>query len=181
MTRATNGSHAGGGLDPKGGGLASPEVSAELDLAARELGLIRAETRAEIGLLHDRVNALLAAEAFLTVAYAVTMSNGTAWGKPFAVVVAPLLSVLGLLLAVLAGIGINATARLVREWTQRQQQLLDEHPRMASTFLGWAAGGGSRRRAAEDQHRSLLFFRAVPVLFSAVWIALTVVALVVEH
>ena len=137
--------------------------------------------RAEIGLLHDRVYTLVASEAILTVGYAVTMSNGAPWGRSFAMIVAPVLAVLGLLLAVFAGLGVAATARFVLEWTRRQGQLLDEHPELADTFLGWAAGGGSRRRAYGDQWRSLLFFRAVPLLFSLVWAALTVVALVIER
>lgn len=147
----------------------------------RQLERVRAETRAEIGLLHDRVSALVASEAFLTVGYAVTMSNGAAWGKSFAMIVAPLLAVLGLLLAVLAGLGVAATARLVLEWTERQGELLDQHPQLADTFLGWAAIGGIRHSASEDQRRSLLFFRAVPMLFSVVWTVLTVVALFIER
>jgi hypothetical protein len=168
----------GGRTDPDGLGHSH---EAPLAVALRRLELIRAETRAEIGLVHDRVNSLLSAEAFLTIAYAASMSNGTAWGKPFALVVAPVLAVLGLLLAVSAGIGIGATARIVLQWTLRQQQLLVEHPELVRTVVGWAAGGGSRGRPDDDQRRGLLFFRAVPVLFSAVWVILLVVALVVEH
>ena len=156
-------------------------MSAKLELAMRQLERVRAEARAEIGLLHDRVNALVASEAFLTVGYAVTMSNGAAWGKSFAMIVAPVLGVLGLLLAVFAGLGVAATARLVLEWTRRQGQLLTEHPELAATFVGWAAGGGSRRSAYQDQRRSLLFSRAVPPLFTVAWTVLTVVALVVAH
>ncbi len=163
------------------GGRDRPEVPAELDRAVRELGLIRSETRAEIGLLHDRVNALLAAEAFLTIAYTAAMSNGTRWGRSFALVVAPLLSVLGLLLALFAGAGIYATTRFVTEWTRRQRQLLDQYPAIAGTVLGWAAAGGNKHRAVDDQRRSLLFFRAVPVLFGTVWAVLTVVAFTVER
>ena len=37
---------------------------------------MRVETRSELGLLHERVNALLAAEAFLTIAYTAAMSSG---------------------------------------------------------------------------------------------------------
>ena len=66
---------------------------------ADRLALVRAEIRFEIDLLHQRVNALLAAEAFLTIAYTAAMSNGARWGLSFATVAAPVLSVLGLLLA----------------------------------------------------------------------------------
>ena len=33
----------------------------------RRLAFLREETRFEIGLLHDRINALISAEAFLTI------------------------------------------------------------------------------------------------------------------
>ena len=82
------------------------------------LTLIRAELRFELGLLHDRVNALLAAEAFLTIAYTAAMSNSAPWSRPFAMVVAPALSLLGLLLALLARPGVTTTARLVLDWTR---------------------------------------------------------------
>jgi len=36
---------------------------------AERLVFVRAELRFELGLLHERVNALLTAEAFLTIAY----------------------------------------------------------------------------------------------------------------
>lgn len=63
---------------------------------------MRQETRFEIGLLHDRVNALVTAEAFLTIAYTAAMSNGAPWGATFSMVASPVLSVLGLALALLA-------------------------------------------------------------------------------
>lgn len=158
----------------------SPD-SQDFDAAAQQLALMREETRFEIGLLHDRVNALLAAEAFLTIAYTTAMSNGTSWGATFSLVVSPVLSVLGLLLAAVAWPGIDTTVRLVLEWTMRQRQLLDDSPFLADTVRGLAAVGGRRNRADRDQRRSMWFFRAVPVLFVAVWAVLAVVALVLRR
>ncbi len=66
------------------------------------LASIRSELRFELGLLHDRVNALLAAEAFLVIGYTAAMSNAAPWGAAFSAAVAPILSVLGLLLALSA-------------------------------------------------------------------------------
>lgn len=154
----------------------SPD-SKDSDAAAQQLASMRKETRFEIGLLHDRVNALLAAEAFLTIAYTAAMSNGTPWGATFSRVVSPVLSILGLLLAAAAWPGIDTTVRLVLEWTTRQRQLVDDSPFLADTVRGLAAGGGRRNRADRDQRRSMWFFRAVPVLFVVVWVVLTVVAL----
>lgn len=64
--------------------------------AVRRLAFIREETRFEIGLLHDRINALISAEAFLTIAFTMAMSNTNAhWGSTFSTLVPPILSLVG--------------------------------------------------------------------------------------
>ena len=149
--------------------------------AAEVLAFIREETRFEIGLLHDRVNALLGAEAFLTIAFTAAMSNGTPWGGRFAAVVAPILSVLGLLLALLAWPGIERTVKIIGEWTVRRLELLEHDPALAASMWGLAQRARGAQRKDPAQGRSMLFFRAVPALFTVVWAALTVVALVIRR
>jgi hypothetical protein len=51
-----------------------PESSGSPD-SRNQLAFIREETRFEIGLLHERVNALVGAEAFLTIAFTAAMSE----------------------------------------------------------------------------------------------------------
>ena len=126
-----------------------------------ELAEVRDATRFELGLLHQRVEALLAAEAFLTIAYTAALANGATWGRTFAVVAGPVLAVLGLLLAALAWPGVRATARIVLEQTARSDRLTPARP-----------------PATADQRCSLLFFRAVPPLFCVVWVVLGVLAVV---
>ena len=120
------------------------------------------------------MNALLTAEAFLTIAYTAAMSNGAAWGRSFATVAAPVLALLGLLLALLALPGVAATARIVLTQTSLLARLDDS--RSASTPVAYHAAPG-RPSSVLDQRRSLLFFRAVPVLFAAVWTGLLLLAL----
>ncbi len=141
--------------------------------AHERLTLIRAELRFELGLLHERVNALVAAEAFLTIAYTTAMSNGARWGALFSTVVAPILAVLGLLLAPLAWPGVATTVQLVLAWTASQNELLDRAPELRS-----AVSVLPGRSSEQDQRRGLLFFRAVPLLLALVWASLTVVALI---
>ena len=145
-----------------------------------QLAFVRAQLRDELRLLHERVNALLAAEAFLTIAYTAAMSNGAPWGAQFAAVVAPVLSVLGLVLAVLVWPGVATTVQLVLAWTRDQEELLDRRARLPDSAGRpvWRRGGSSPVRA---QRRSLLFFRAVPATFAVVWSVLTVVALVLTR
>ena len=145
------------------------------------LAFIRAELRFELSLLHDRVNALLGAEAFLTIAYTAAMGNGVTWGATFSTVVSPILSLLGLLLALLARPGVAVTVRLVLEWTAEQAELLERDAGLSSGVSGLSARRTDVRRLVPDQSRSMLFFRAVPMLFALAWLALTVVALVLPH
>jgi hypothetical protein len=137
------------------------------------LAAVRQETLAELGLLHARVNALLAAEAFLTIAYTAAMSDAAPWGRTFAAVAAPVLAVLGLLLAVLTLPAVATTTRIVLAQTALQDELF---ARLGATAAGYHGGAG-RPRALADQRRGLLFFRAVPVLFAVVWVVLLVLAL----
>ena len=51
----------------------NPDSSGSPD-GGEQLAFIRQETRFEIGLLHERVNALVAAEAFLTIAFTAVSS-----------------------------------------------------------------------------------------------------------
>ena len=153
------------------------DPSAGLDGADR-LAFIRSELRFELGLLHDRVNALVAAEAFLTIAYTAAMSNGSAWGPRFSAVVAPILAVLGLLLALLAWPGVATTVGIVMDWTAGQTELLRRDPTLASGVSRPSSSRPGARRGNQAQWRSMLFFRWVPGLFAVVWVALAVVAVV---
>lgn len=141
---------------------------------AEQMAHIREEIRFELSLLHDRVSALLAAEAFLTIAFTAAMGTSARWGE----VVAPVLSVLGLALAVLAWPGVRGTVRIILGWTARRTELLRRDPTLSSTV--WALSSADRAARA-DQWRSMLFFRAVPGLFGLVWTGLTVVAVVLRR
>ncbi len=140
---------------------------------ASQLVGIREETRFELNLLHERVNTLLAAEAFLTIAYTATMNSPGTW----AAVVAPVLAVLGLLLAALAWPGVTTTARLVMKWTYQVGDLLEQHPQAA---VPWSDGHEDRRTRETGQRRSLLLFRFAPPTFLGVWVILLICSLVLR-
>ena len=77
----------------------------------RRLTFIREETRFELGVMHDRINTLISAEAFLTIAFTMAMGNAGGHAGPVFKMLAPLLSLIGLILAGLAWPGID-TRRL---------------------------------------------------------------------
>ena len=114
---------------------------------------IRDETRFELQLLHERVNTLLAAEAFLTIAYTATMNSKGTW----AAVVAPVLAVLGLLLAGLAWPGVRTTANLVMQWTYQVGDLIQRYPQARPAWSaitnsppGFSAWNTARSMAARS-------------------------------
>ncbi len=137
------------------------------------LAEIRRETRFELQLLHERVNTLLAAEAFLTIAYTAAMSSRGTW----AAVVAPVLAVLGLLLAALAWPGVRMTAQLVMQWTYQVGDLIERYPQAQTS---WSADHQDRRTREAGQLRSLLLFRFAPPIFLSVWVILLICSLVLR-
>ena len=146
----------------------------------RRLTFIREETRFEIGLLHDRINALIGAEAFLTIAFTMAMSNSNARsGETFFTLVPPILSLLGFVLAMLAWPGVNASYKILIEWNVRQIALLQGNPLMTEAMWRVDALGSGSHRTNPDRGLSMLFARAVPTVFGIAWAALTVVALVI--
>lgn len=149
--------------------------------AAEQLGVLRAQLRSEIGFLHERVNALVAAEAFLTIAFTTAMANAAPWGVVFAAVVSPVLAVLGLALALLSWPGVRATVRLVLGLTRQHLQVGQREPGLAVASTTSDGPGATARQAVRDQRASMLFFRAVPPLFTVVWSVLLVVSMVLPR
>lgn len=145
----------------------------------RRLAFIREETRFEIGLLHDRINALISAEAFLTIAFTMAMSNANArWGTMFSTLVAPVLSLVGLVLAALAWPGVDASFKIIFEWSSRQRHFMEENPVVTDMMWRLDVLSKGNRRADPDTRNTMLFARAVPAVFGVSWAILTVIALV---
>ncbi len=145
----------------------------------RRLAFIREETRFEIGLLHDRINALISAEAFLTISFTMAMGSTNArWGSAFPVIVAPMLSLLGLALAMLSWPGVTASFKIIVEWNVRQRALMHGNSPLIDSMWRLDVPGRDNLRADPDQRHTMLFARMVPAVFSVAWAILTMVALV---
>jgi hypothetical protein len=145
----------------------------------RRLTFMREETRFEIGLLNDRVNALISAEAFLTIAFTMAMSNSNPhWGAAFSTLVPPILSLLGFILAILAWPGVAASYKIIVEWNVYQIALMHENPAMTDALWRVDALGRGSRPEVPERGLSMLFARAAPAVFSLAWAILTAVALI---
>ena len=140
---------------------------------------MREETRFEIGLLHERINALISAEAFLTIAFTMSLTNSNArFGPALSLLVPPILSLVGLILAVLAWPGVDASFKIIVEWNVRQQQVMNEKPALTDAMWRMDVLGRRNPSALPESGLSLVFARAVPAVFTVAWALLTVVALV---
>lgn len=156
------------------------ENGGSLEKQKQHLALIREEMRFEVGVLHERINVLIGAEAFLTISFTMALVNSDADpGARLFDMVAPILSSIGLILALLAWPSVNTGFKILIEWNSILLQVLQEAP--SGTRGMWRpsllSGGG--RRTTIDHRSSMLFARAVPVVFAVAWAILTVVALVI--
>lgn len=145
--------------------------------AEQQLAFIREETRFEVGLMHERVNALISAEAFLTIAFATALSNSNPdWGAAITFVVSPVLALIGIVLALLAMPGISASMRIIEEWNHRQEVLMRQEE--AVTAAMWRPSMMPGGRKPPSQRKSMLFARTVPMVFLVAWLVLAAIALV---
>lgn len=138
---------------------------------AERLAFLREEVRFEIGLLHERANALIGAEAFLTIAFTMALTSPRDEGP--ILLVAPVLALVGLVLAALAWPGTADSFRIIAAWDARQREVMAEDPLLRERM--WRPE--PRGPGDLDQRLSLLFARAVPAVLVVAWTVLLVVAL----
>lgn len=149
----------------------------EPDFHAKQVLAIREEMKFEIGILHDRVNALVSAEAFLIISFTMSLAYaGDRWSGRF-FWVAPLLALVGFLLAVLAWPGVSRGFATVVEWNMLLIEVLPEarkDPRVVWIRSVDVAGAA---RTQDHHRRGLLFARFVPAVFAVAWVILATIIL----
>jgi len=147
------------------------------DEQMKRVSAIREEMRFEISVFHDRINALISAEAFLLISFTMALSYANAGpaGKFFWIT--PALSVIGFTLAVLAWPGVNTSYKIIVEWNLLFVDVLNEAH--ASSTLKWRPSVFVQgdRRIQLDHRRSMLFSRYAPVIFIIAWVVLAGVVL----
>ncbi|KAB0678043.1 hypothetical protein [Aureimonas leprariae] len=124
---------------------------------------IREEMRFEADVLNGRINALISAEAFLTIAFTMALGNpGTGH-------VALILSVIGFVLAVLSWPGVNTGIRIINEWNTLLIASLEAAPE--ATRLMWRPSIFSEAAGRSDRahRRGMVFARSMPIVFALAW------------
>lgn len=143
----------------------------------RWIAHIREEMRFEIAALEGRINALISAEAFLTIAFTMALGNRDAgWNASFGLV-APMLSLIGFVLAALCWPGVHSGVGIINEWNAMLMAALEEAPEPTRRMWRPSVFGKGARRSQMAHRRGMVFARAVPIVFMAAWAVFGVVAL----
>ena len=147
------------------------------DAHARRVQAIREEMKFELGVLHDRINALVSAEAFLIISFTMSLAYANdRWSSRF-FLVAPVLASIGFLLAVLAWPGVERGVEIVGEWNELLIGALSE-ARKDPHFVWRPSVGVAGDARTQDLHRKgMLFARLVPVVFAVAWLLLAALVL----
>lgn len=149
----------------------------DTEIYAKRALAIREEMKFEIGILHDRINSLVSAEAFLIISFTMSLaySNDRWSGRFFGI--APLLASIGFLLAVLAWPGVNRSFAIVVEWNLLFIETLKEaheEPRFVWRPSVDLAGDAK----TQDHHRGALSFtRFAPAVFAMARVLLATIVL----
>ena len=153
------------------------ETMASSEDHLRRISAIREEMRFEIGVFHDRINALISAEAFLLISFTMALTYaGHGVGTPF-FWISPTLSTVGFALAILAWPGVATSYKIIVEWNMLFVDVLNEAH--AASTVRWRPSvfvDGDKRTHA-DHRRSMLFSRFVPAIFMVAWVILTCIVL----
>ncbi len=149
----------------------------ETESSSQRVLAIREEMKFEIGILHDRINSLVSAEAFLIISFTMSLAySNDRWSSRF-FWIAPLLASVGFLLAVLAWPGISRSYEIIVEWNVLLIEALNE-ARQDPRFVWRPSVPRAGDARTQDYHRrGMLFSRLVPVVFGAAWVLLAAIVL----
>ena len=147
------------------------------DAHARRVQAIREEMKFELGVLHDRINALVSAEAFLIISFTMSLAySNDRWSSRF-FLIAPVLASIGFLLAVLAWPGVKRGVEIVAEWNELLIQALSE-ARNDPHFVWRPSVDVAGAMRTQNLHRKgMLFARLVPAVFAVAWLLLAALVL----
>ena len=154
-----------------------PERNGGADIHAKRALAIREEMKFEVGIMHDRINTLVSAEAFLTISFTLSLTYvNDQWSGRF-FWIAPLLALIGFLLAVLAWPGVSRSFAIIAEWNVLLIEAMDEA--RAEPRSVWRPSSGIIGAAREQSGhlRAMLFTRFVPVVFAVAWVCLAAIVL----
>ncbi|MBM3098919.1 hypothetical protein JRX38_13015 [Gluconobacter cerinus] len=132
------------------------------------LAFYRSEIRFETEVVNGRLQALLGSQAFLVIAYATAMTGSTKrWGDSMVLLLPPLFSLLGFVLAAMALPGIRAAYAAIGKWEGKQRMLHQRSPSLTDFTL--APNEDETRDMMRRAQRGALFAHQAPFIFIIAW------------
>jgi len=132
------------------------------------LAFYRSEIRFESEVVNGRLQELLGSQSFLVIAYATAMTGSTTrWGDRMVLLVPPLFSLLGFMLALMALPGIRAGYAAIGKWEEKQRALHHRYPHLIEFTL--AASDDEIRDMMRRGQRGALFAHQAPFVFLTAW------------
>ncbi|WP_215745352.1 MULTISPECIES: hypothetical protein [Gluconobacter] len=132
------------------------------------LAFYRSEIRFETEVVNGRLQALLGSQAFLVIAYATAMTGSTKrWGDSMVLLLPPLFSLLGFVLALMALPGIRAAYAAIGKWEGKQRILHTRSPDLTDFTL--APNEDETRDMMRRAQRGALFAHQAPFIFMIAW------------
>lgn len=136
-----------------------------------QLDYIRTEIRSEIGLLNNRLNALMSSQSFLVIAYASTLSSSNGdFRSLFTVILPPFLAILGAALVLEARPSLKAALEAIDDWRHREANLVGSSADFDPYTL--AVDDNSRRAVKQRQHQGRHFATRAPLIMLIAWLVL---------
>ena len=133
-----------------------------------QLSYIRDEIREETALLNNRLNSLMASQAFLVIAYASTLSSGyDNFRTLFTLILPPFLAILGAALVLEARPSLKAALQARDDWLRREADLVSSSADFAPYTL--AVDESTRRTVERRQHQGLHFATRAPIIMLVAW------------
>lgn len=154
--------------DLHGANLVPENIASFKDYSAQIL-TIREEMRFEIGIFHERINALISAEAFLLISFTMALTYTGRGTSSLFFWISHTLSAVGFILAALAWPGVATSYKIIVEWNIMLMSALKAGH--AASTVQWRPSvfmDGDRRIQA-DHRRGMLFSRFVPAIFIIAW------------
>ena len=144
----------------------------------KQISAIREEMRFEIGVFHDRINALISAEAFLLISFTMALSYAASGPRNGMFWISPTLSAIGFSLAALAWPGVLTSYRIIVEWNVLFVNVLNVAH--AASTIEWRPSvfRDDAKRIHADHRQGMLFLRLMPMIFMIAWVVLACLVLV---
>ncbi|NHN84256.1 hypothetical protein GOB93_06300 [Acetobacter musti] len=132
------------------------------------LHFCRSEIRFESEMVGVRLSALVNSQSFLVIAYATSMTTSASrWGNALFLLIPPLLSALGFVLALLAWPGIRAAYAAIGKWEEKEAELHRQSQHLSAFSL--ASSDPDARATLRRGQEGARFALCAPGIFLATW------------